>query len=57
MVSYTSSYRAPALEELHNFEPHSGNLALEIGNPDLVGKERIDLKHRCVTAGDASPPN
>ena len=27
--------RAPALEELYNFGPHVGNLAFEIGNPDL----------------------
>ena len=27
--------RAPALEELYNFGPHIGNLAFEVGNPDL----------------------
>ena len=27
--------RAPSLEELYNFGPHIGNLAYEIGNPDL----------------------
>ena len=27
--------RAPSLEELYNFGPHVGNLAFEIGNPDL----------------------
>ena len=26
---------APALEELYNFGPHLGNLAFEIGNPNL----------------------
>jgi iron complex outermembrane receptor protein len=44
----SSSYRAPALEELYNFGPHVGNLTFEIGNPDL-GRERstgIDLSLR-----------
>ena len=27
--------RAPSLEELYNFGPHIGNLAFEIGNPEL----------------------
>ena len=36
VFNYTSSYRAPALEELYNNGPHPGNLAFEIGNPDLV---------------------
>ena len=27
--------RAPALEELYNFGPHIGNLAFEVGNPNL----------------------
>jgi iron complex outermembrane receptor protein len=35
VVNYTSSYRAPALEELYNFGPHLGNLVFEVGNPDL----------------------
>ncbi len=33
--NYIHSYRAPALEELYNYGPHPGNLAFEIGNPDL----------------------
>ena len=33
VFNYTSSYRAPALEELYNHGPHIGNLAFEIGNP------------------------
>lgn len=37
----TSSYRAPALEELYNFGPHVGNLAFEIGDPNLE-RERIN---------------
>jgi iron complex outermembrane receptor protein len=35
VVNVTTSSRAPALEELYNFGPHVGNLAFEIGNPDL----------------------
>jgi iron complex outermembrane receptor protein len=35
VVNLTGSSRAPALEELFNFGPHPGNLAFEIGNPDL----------------------
>jgi iron complex outermembrane receptor protein len=35
VVNLTSSSRAPALEELYNFGPHVGNLAFEIGNPNL----------------------
>ncbi len=39
VLNLGSSYRAPALEELYNFGPHVGNLAFEIGDPDL-GHER-----------------
>jgi iron complex outermembrane recepter protein len=35
VANYTHSYRAPAIEELYNYGPHIGNLAFEIGNPDL----------------------
>jgi iron complex outermembrane recepter protein len=35
VVNVTRSVRAPALEELYNFGPHVGNLAFEIGNPNL----------------------
>jgi iron complex outermembrane receptor protein len=35
VANYTHSYRAPALEELYNFGPHPGNLAFEIGDPNL----------------------
>jgi iron complex outermembrane receptor protein len=35
VANYSRSYRAPALEELYNFGPHPGNLAFEIGDPDL----------------------
>ena len=48
VANFTTSYRAPALEELYNFGPHLGNLAFEIGNEQLV-RERsqgIDLALR-----------
>jgi iron complex outermembrane receptor protein len=35
VANFTGASRAPALEELYNFGPHVGNLAFEIGNPDL----------------------
>jgi iron complex outermembrane receptor protein len=35
VVNLTTAARAPALEELYNFGPHAGNLAFEIGSPDL----------------------
>ena len=41
VFNYTSSYRAPALEELYNNGPHLGNLVYEIGNPNLR-RERGD---------------
>lgn len=46
--SYSSSYRAPALEELYNHGPHPGNLAYEVGDRELA-RERsqgIDLSLR-----------
>jgi iron complex outermembrane receptor protein len=46
--NFTSSYRAPALEELYNNGPHPGNKAFEVGNVNL-GRERsngIDLALR-----------
>lgn len=48
--NYIHSYRAPALEELYNYGPHPGNLAFEIGNPDLK-RERgdgveVSLRHQ-----------
>ena len=48
VANFTTSYRAPALEELYNFGRHLGNLAFEIGNEQL-GRERsegIDLTVR-----------
>lgn len=41
VANYTSSYRAPALEELYNNGPHIGNLAFEIGDANLK-RERND---------------
>jgi iron complex outermembrane receptor protein len=38
VANYTNGYRAPALEELYNFGPHLGNLAFEVGNPNLSGE-------------------
>ena len=35
VAHFTSSYRSPALEELYNFGPHVGNLAFEVGDPNL----------------------
>ncbi|GAB4239146.1 MAG: TonB-dependent receptor [Acidobacteriota bacterium] len=35
VLNFSSSFRPPALEELYNFGPHLGNLAFEIGNPEL----------------------
>ncbi len=44
VTNFTSSYRAPALDELYNFGPHVGNLAFEIGDPTL--------KHEKITGLD-----
>jgi iron complex outermembrane receptor protein len=45
----STSYRAPALEELYNYGPHVGNLAFEIGDPDLTGERsnglELSLRH------------
>jgi iron complex outermembrane receptor protein len=35
VANYSHSDRAPSLEELYNNGPHPGNLAFEIGNPNL----------------------
>ncbi len=35
VAAFTSSYRAPALEELYNNGAHPGNLTFEIGNQNL----------------------
>lgn len=50
VTTLTRSYRAPALEELYNLGAHTGNLAFEIGNPDLDRESTIgldvSLRHR-----------
>ncbi len=50
VVNYTSSYRAPALEELYNFGPHIGNVTFEVGDQNLK-RERangfdMSLRHQ-----------
>jgi iron complex outermembrane receptor protein len=50
VANFTSSFRAPALEELYNNGPHPGNLAFEIGD-DTLSRERsngldVSLRHR-----------
>lgn len=50
VANYIHSYRAPALEELYNFGPHPGNLAFEVGNPNLkreaAGGVEVSLRHQ-----------
>ena len=43
VANVTAASRAPALEELYNFGPHVGNLAFEIGNPDLELEQTVGL--------------
>ena len=43
IANLTRSHRAPALEELYNFGPHVGNLAFEIGNPNLDAETTLGL--------------
>ena len=43
IANFTSSHRAPALEELYNFGPHVGNLAFEVGNPQLEAERSNGL--------------
>ena len=43
VANLTHSHRAPALEELYNFGPHVGNLAFEVGNPDLDAETTLGL--------------
>ncbi len=44
LASFSHSYRAPAIEELYNYGPHHGNLAFEIGNPDLKRERGLGLE-------------
>ncbi|MDM7995777.1 MAG: TonB-dependent receptor [Acidobacteriota bacterium] len=48
VANYTHSYRAPAIEELYNYGPHIGNLAYEIGDPNLKREaaDGVDLSLR-----------
>jgi iron complex outermembrane receptor protein len=50
VVNYSHSYRAPAIEELYNNGPHPGNLAFEVGNPDLKAERNngldISVRHQ-----------
>jgi iron complex outermembrane receptor protein len=48
VANYTHSFRAPALEELYNNGAHPGNVAFEIGNPNLTREmgNGIDLSLR-----------
>ena len=43
VANFTHSHRAPALEELYNFGPHIGNLAFEVGNPNLDSETTLGL--------------
>ena len=43
VANFTSTHRAPALEELYNYGPHVGNLSFEVGNPDLRAEETLGL--------------
>ena len=43
VANLTHSHRAPALEELYNFGPHVGNLAFEVGNPDLDAETTLGI--------------
>ncbi len=43
VMNLTTASRAPALEELYSFGPHAGNLAFEVGNPDLGLERTIGL--------------
>jgi iron complex outermembrane receptor protein len=42
-LSLARAARNPALEELYFFGPHPGNLAFEIGNPDLASERALGL--------------
>lgn len=48
VANYTHSFRVPALEELYNNGPHIGNIAFEVGNPDLrrEAADGLDLSLR-----------
>jgi iron complex outermembrane recepter protein len=43
VANLSRASRAPALEELYNFGPHIGNLAFEVGNPNLGTENTLGL--------------
>jgi iron complex outermembrane recepter protein len=43
VANLSRASRAPALEELYNFGPHIGNLAFEVGNPNLNTENTLGL--------------
>jgi len=47
-ANYTHSFRPPALEELYNFGPHTGNLTFEVGSATLEAERAngLDLSIR-----------
>ena len=49
-ANYTHSFRPPALEELYNFGPHTGNLTFEVGNAGLKPERGngldLSVRHR-----------
>ncbi len=47
------STRTPSLEELYNFGPHVGNLAFEIGNPNLDPERSLGFELSLRHASDA----
>lgn len=50
VINFMHSYRAPGLEELYNLGPHAGNLAYEIGDPNLKREKsdgvEVSLRHK-----------
>ena len=43
VLNFTSSHRAPSLEELYNFGAHVGNMVFEIGSPTLKSETSLGL--------------
>lgn len=52
VTNFNHASRAPALEELYNFGPHVGNLAFEIGNPDLKRETSNGVEFSLRHVGD-----
>jgi len=51
VANLSAASRTPALEELYNFGPHIGNLAFEVGNPDLDVERTLGLDLSLRTRG------